>query len=157
MKYVNECVVFQEIPDEISLAINISNCPCRCPGCHSKYLWNDIGNELTHSELDEMLSKYLGEITCVVFMGGDAYINDINDLAMYMRNIYPSIKIGWYSGRTVISNLLNKELFNYIKIGPYIKHLGPLNKKTTNQRIYKKISNSEWEDITYKFWKSQSE
>ncbi|MEE1317239.1 MAG: 4Fe-4S cluster-binding domain-containing protein, partial [Prevotella sp.] len=89
MKYVNECVVFQEIPDEISLAINISNCPCRCPGCHSKYLWNDIGNELTHSELDEMLSKYLGEITCVVFMGGDAYINDINDLAMYMRNIYP--------------------------------------------------------------------
>ena len=157
MKYVNECVVFQEIPDEISLAINISNCPCRCPGCHSKYLWNDIGNELTHSELDEMLSKYLGEITCVVFMGGDAYINDRNDLAMYMRNIYPSIKIGWYSGRTVISNLLNKELFNYIKIGPYIKHLGPLNKKTTNQRIYRKISNSEWEDITYKFWKSQSE
>lgn len=154
MKYVNECVVFQEIPDEISLAINISNCPCRCPGCHSKYLWNDIGNELTHSELDEMLSKYLGEITCVVFMGGDAYINDINDLAMYMRNIYPSIKIGWYSGRTVISNLLNKELFNYIKIGPYIKHLGPLNKKTTNQRIYRKRSNSEWEDITYKFWKS---
>lgn len=157
MKYVNECVVFQEIPDEISLAINISNCPCRCPGCHSKYLWNDIGNELTHSELDEMLRKYLGEITCVVFMGGDAYINDINDLAMYMRNIYPSIKIGWYSGRTVISNLLNKELFNYIKIGPYIKHLGPLNKKTTNQRIYRKISNSEWEDITYKFWKNQSE
>ena len=157
MKYVNECVVFQEIPDEISLAINISNCPCRCPGCHSKYLWNDIGNELTHSELDEMLSKYLGEITCVVFMGGDAYINDITDLAMYMRNIYPSIKIGWYSGRTVISNLLNKELFNYIKIGPYIKHLGPLNKKTTNQRIYRKISNSEWEDITYKFWKSQPE
>lgn len=157
MKYVNECVVFQEIPDEISLAINISNCPCRCPGCHSKYLWNDIGNELTHSELDEMLSKYLGEITCVVFMGGDAYINDINDLAMYMRNIYPSIKIGWYSGRTVISNLLNKELFNYIKIGPYIKHLGPLNKKTTNQRIYRKTSNSEWEDITYKFWKSQPE
>ena len=154
MKYVNECVVFQEIPDEISLAINISNCPCRCPGCHSKYLWNDIGNELTHSELDEMLSKYLGEITCVVFMGGDAYINDINDLAMYMRNIYPSIKIGWYSGRTVISNLLNKELFNYIKIGPYIKPLGPLIKKTTNQRIYRKRSNSEWEDITYKFWKS---
>lgn len=154
MKYVNECVVFQEIPDEISLAINISNCPCRCPGCHSKYLWNDIGNELTHSELDEMLSKYLGEITCVIFMGGDAYINDINDLAMYMRNIYPSIKIGWYSGRTVISNLLNKELFNYIKIGPYIKHLGPLNKKTTNQRIYRKTSNSEWEDITYKFWKN---
>ena len=43
MKYVNESVVFAEIPDEVTLAINISNCPCRCPGCHSKFLWGDIG------------------------------------------------------------------------------------------------------------------
>ena len=101
MKYVNESVVFQEIPDEISLAINISNCPCRCPGCHSKYLWNDTGDELTHARLDEMLSKYHGEITCVVIMGGDASVNDVNDIAMYMRNIYPNIKIGWYSGNAI--------------------------------------------------------
>ena len=43
LKYVNTGVVFQEIPDEVTLAINISNCPCRCPGCHSHYLWEDIG------------------------------------------------------------------------------------------------------------------
>ena len=43
LKYVNTGIVFQEIPDEVTLAINISNCPCHCPGCHSHYLWEDIG------------------------------------------------------------------------------------------------------------------
>ena len=46
LKYVNTDVVFQEIPDEVTLAINISNCPCHCPGCHSRYLWEDIGLSL---------------------------------------------------------------------------------------------------------------
>ena len=50
MKYYNYDVVFQEIPDETTLAINISNCPCRCPGCHSKFLWEDVGVELTVKE-----------------------------------------------------------------------------------------------------------
>ena len=34
LKYVNTGIVFQEIPDEVTLAINISGCPCHCPGCH---------------------------------------------------------------------------------------------------------------------------
>ena len=47
IKYVNTEVVFQEIPDETTLAINISGCPCHCPGCHSSYLWEDVGTPLT--------------------------------------------------------------------------------------------------------------
>ena len=43
--------------------------------------------------------------------------------------------------------------FNYIKIGPYIKHLGPLKEKTTNQRLYRLMENGEFEDITSCFWK----
>ena len=35
LKYVNTGIVFQEIPDEVTLAVNISGCPCRCHGCHS--------------------------------------------------------------------------------------------------------------------------
>ena len=42
MKYVSTEVVFVEIPNEITLAINISGCKIRCPDCHSKYLWDDI-------------------------------------------------------------------------------------------------------------------
>lgn len=151
MKFVNESIVFQEIPDEVTLAINISNCPCRCPGCHSKYLWGDIGEPLTHELLEKMVTKYDDAITCVAFMGGDATINDLNDLAIYLKNIHPNLKVAWYSGKTLITPALNKNYFDYIKVGPYIEHLGPLNKKTTNQRLYKK-QNSEWLDITYRFW-----
>lgn len=153
MKYVNESVVFQEIPDEVTLAINISGCPCRCPGCHSKYLWGDTGEELTHCALDKMISKYEGEITCVCLMGGDASVSDINDTAMYMKNIHPALKMAWYSGKTVIARTLNLNVFDYIKVGPYIEHLGPLNRRATNQRLYKKIGREEWEDITSRFWR----
>lgn len=86
-------------------------------------------------------------------MGGDAFINDLNDMACYMRNIHPELKLAWYSGRTIISKNLMKHLFDYIKVGPYISHLGPLNKPTTNQRLYKKVGYDQWEDITSRFWK----
>lgn len=154
MKYVNESIVFQEIPDEVTLAINISNCPCRCPGCHSKFLWGDIGEELTHDKLDEMIIKYGDEITCISFMGGDANLQDLNDLARYMRNIHPNLKVAWYSGKTIIASDIKKGLFDYIKVGPYIAHLGPLNKETTNQRLYKRDRQTrQWNDITPRFWK----
>ena len=42
-RYINTDIVFQEFPDEVTLAINISECPCRCPGCHSQFLWADRG------------------------------------------------------------------------------------------------------------------
>lgn len=151
MKFVNESIVFQEIPDEVTLAINISNCPCCCPGCHSKYLWGDIGDVLTHDLLEKMITKYDNAITCVAFMGGDATINDLNDLAIYMKNIHPALKVAWYSGKTLIAPTLNKEYFDYIKVGPYIEHLGPLNKTTTNQRLYKRTGN-DWHDITSMIW-----
>ena len=38
LKYVDSQITFREIPDEITLCINISNCPFRCKGCHSKEL-----------------------------------------------------------------------------------------------------------------------
>ena len=46
LKYADYDIVFQEIPNEVTLAINISNCPNRCVGCHSPYLMEDVGEEL---------------------------------------------------------------------------------------------------------------
>ena len=37
VRYHNFDVVFAEIPGETTLAINITNCPNRCPGCHSPH------------------------------------------------------------------------------------------------------------------------
>jgi anaerobic ribonucleoside-triphosphate reductase activating protein len=61
--------------------------------------------------------------------------------------------VAWYSGKTVISRLIHKRDFDYIKIGPYIEHLGCLKDRTTNQRLYKRISDDEFSDITSRFWK----
>lgn len=153
LKFVNTGVVFQEIPEETTLAINLSNCPCHCPGCHSHYLWDDIGTVLDEAELDRLVSKYGADVTCVCFMGGDAEPQSVNGLAAYVHRKFPKLKVGWYSGRTILSGLVDKSNFNYIKIGPYIRHLGPLNSKTTNQRLYQVMPDGSLNDITGKFWK----
>ena len=41
MVKVDTLVSFQEVPDEITLCINISNCPCHCEGL--SLAWQDIG------------------------------------------------------------------------------------------------------------------
>jgi anaerobic ribonucleoside-triphosphate reductase activating protein len=155
LKYVNTGIVFQEIPDEVTLAINISNCPCRCPGCHSQYLWEDIGLPLDTDAIDDFIVKYGKDITCLAFMGGDADPKGINLLAQYIHEEHPQFRVAWYSGRLRIPVGVTKTDFDYIKIGPYIRHLGPLNKPTTNQRIYRQEANGEFKDITQRFWKQQ--
>ena len=153
LKYVNTDIVFQEIPDEVTLAINISNCPCHCPGCHSQYLWEDIGQPLNTDAIDDFVAQYGNDITCISLMGGDAAPREVNMLAQYIHETYPQFKVAWYSGRTVISRLVVKTDFDYIKIGPYIEHLGPLKAKTTNQRMYRKTDDGTFEDITERFWR----
>ena len=155
LKYYNAMVVFEEIPDEITLAINITNCPCRCVGCHSKFLWEDVGTELTFEELERLIKENDG-ITCVCFMGGDANVNEINELAekMVISSKYDNLKIGWYSGRDEISKDFDFLYFDYVKIGHYDEKLGGLDKETTNQRLYRITFNaSMFVDITNKFWK----
>ncbi len=155
LKYVNTGIVFQEIPDEVTLAINISNCPCHCPGCHSHYLWEDIGLPLDASAIDAFIEKYGRDITCVAFMGGDADPKGVNLLAQYIHEEYPQFKVAWYSGRLRITSDVIKTDFDYIKVGPYIRHLGPLNSPTTNQRLYRQEDDGNFEDITYRFWRKQ--
>lgn len=160
MKYCETAITFSEVPDEVTLCINISNCPCHCQGCHSAYLAEDIGEELTFEVLDSLIKKNEG-ITCVAFMGGDAEPATVNDLASYVKESYPNIKTAWYSGRQELSKDIEIKNFNAIKLGPYIEELGPLNSKTTNQRFYevRQVSDVEGklyyglDDVTYKFWK----
>jgi len=149
-KTVGYDIVFQEIPDEISLAINISNCPFRCPGCHSPYLQEDIGEELTTGLLQSWIEKYAGEITCVLFMGGDKTVSRICELSKFVKQNYPGLKTAWYSGRET-TDCFQAENFDFVKFGPYKEKLGGLKSKTTNQRLYK-IKDGRFEDITSSFW-----
>lgn len=151
LKYYNTMVVFEEIPTEISLAINISNCPCRCPECHSKYLWEDIGEELTNTSLRKLIIENEG-ISAICLMGGDSDVPSLNELAKYVKENYSKIKVGWYSGRDELSKDINLDYFDYIKIGHYDGKYGSLDKETTNQRFYF-VNNGELIDKTYIFRK----
>lgn len=135
LKYIGYSVVMQEVPNEISLAINISGCPYKCKGCHSKYLWEDVGNSLL-DEMDILLRKYDGLITCVCFMGGD---QNIEELMICIKKAKDKcLKTCLYTGIDSI-NFVDKKLLkelDYIKTGKYIEELGGLNQKTTNQKMY---------------------
>lgn len=155
MKYVSTEVVFVEIPNEITLAINISGCKIRCPDCHSKYLWDDIGDELTTDALNTVIEENDG-VSCVCFMGGK--FNEIKKLLEFIQNNHPSLRAAWYTGESELprdNGLL--ELLDYIKIGPYIKDKGGLDSKGTNQRMYEVVYDKNGRrilnDITYKFQK----
>lgn len=155
IKYVDTLVSFSEVPDEITLCINISNCPCYCKNCHSSYLANDIGKELNSHSLKNLIDNNKG-ITCVSFMGGDSNPSDIDALAQWIKIYYP-IKVAWYSGRQELNKNIQLENFDYLKLGPYIEELGPLNSKTTNQRFYKVVKKNlvyTLDNITYKFLKN---
>ena len=136
MKYVETMVVFREVPDEVTLAINISNCPVKCPGCHSSYLAQDIGEELDKESLAMLVKRNPG-ISCVSFMGGDAEPAKVGQLAIEVKEIDPSLKTCWYSGRDLEHAKPNLEVLDFVKVGPYIEEMGPLDSPTTNQRFYK--------------------
>lgn len=152
LKYTNTQLGFREFPDEVALLINISNCPNNCPGCHSSYLAQDIGEVLNERALDDLINEYSG-ITCIGFMGGDNDHLTLNRLVKYIKLKY-NLNTGWYSGKPYIS-LSNEDLmnFNYIKVGPYIEEFGPLDNPNTNQRMYK-VEDGEMIDITNKFWRN---
>lgn len=150
LKVASYDVVFQEIPGEVTLALNLSGCPCHCPGCHSPHLAEDIGEPLDEDLLDSLIAKYAGLITCVAFMGGDADPAEVFRLAEHVKGL----KTAWYSGRQSTPNNLKTPIsLHYVKFGPYNEELGGLKSKKTNQHLYKR-ENDKWTDITSVFWKN---
>lgn len=164
LKFVDFRVCFQEVPDEISLCINISNCPHKCKGCHSPYLQEDIGHVLTTAVLDQMIESNSG-ITCVCFMGGDNDIPCLHTLAKHVKDNH-RLLTAWYTGLTFGPQMGRPicEVFDFIKIGPYMEQCGPLTNPNTNQRFYTKGSAMKkmdanpymWYDTTNKFWTDES-
>lgn len=151
-------VVFEEIPDEVTLAIEITNCPGHCVGCHSPWLREDIGEELTEERLSELINANNG-ITCVCFMGEGKDPEALKNLAKVVHMNFPGIKTALYSGREEVEDEYDV-FFNYIKVGPYKPEFGPLNKETTNQRLYLIICYLDdrkcvRKDITNKFWRKK--
>lgn len=135
LKYTHYDIVFQEVPNEVTLVFNISGCPYRCKGCHSQYLWDYIGNDV-RQDIGDVISKYKELITCVCFMGGDQNIVELQELLMMVKDIY-KLKTCIYSGNDNLNTFSELvEYLDYLKIGRYIEELGGLGSDYTNQKFY---------------------
>ena len=161
LKYLDSYVTLAEVPDEISLCINLVGCNTHCQGCHSPWLWDTYKGEypnnlkpkeLTIEELEKLIKVNEG-VSCVCIMGGDYDIPSTYKIFSWLRE-NTNLKTAWYSGQS-IRNDMNLGNFDYIKTGFYWEEKGPLNSPNTNQRFYK-VSNYKLEDITFKFRKHES-
>ena len=163
LKFYGYAVTFAEFPEEISLLLNISNCPGTCSHCSEPELRQDIGTELTNNKIDELIKNNRG-ITLFGLMGGDSDHKDCVRIAKYIHEKY-EIKVGMYSGKDTIDfDLLN--CLDYYKIGHFIMPVGPVETwgqqqcgplcfPQTNQVMLKKIKEGIFENITYKFQKEK--
>lgn len=135
LKYIGYSIVFQEVPNEISLTLNVSGCPYRCSGCHSKFLWEDEGMPIKAS-LPSLLKEYKGRITTVCFMGGDHNLIELAELLKMVRE--DGLKTCLYSGADDINKFNGiLDVLDFLKVGHYEEALGGLDSETTNQRFYK--------------------
>lgn len=157
LKFLDTAIGFQEVPNETTLCINITGCPCNCVGCHSPELSSNIGRDLTVHEILKLKCLYGEGITCICLMGGDSDPAYVNEMAKVIKDDNMPFKCAWYSGRQYIPDEIELKNFDYIKIGPYIEKLGPLNSKTTNQQFFKidHVAGKDFVvDITSKFWEN---
>ena len=139
-------VVLEEIPDRVSLAVEISNCRGNCVGCHSPFLKKDIGEELTPAVIDALVAGNFG-VDCFLFLGEGNDAASLLALAAHIRTFHPALALALYSGREDVEPEI-WEAFDYVKVGPYLAECGPLNERTTNQRMY-----YHRQDITPRFWR----
>ena len=165
LKYYDVAIVFEEFPEETTLAVNITACPGMCDGCSEPWLLEDVGTELTNDEIDRLIFEH-SDITCFGLMGGDSNHDDVVRIAEYIHQKYPEIKVGMYSGREYMSEKLLKVLDLY-KIGRWIMPRGPVEDwhKTncgvlqfpwSNQLLFEKLNTADgvcWVNTTYKFRK----
>ena len=128
--------VLQEVPEEISLRFTISGCPLRCEGCNSPFLWKEgSGSKIEFEAYKDILYRYFGIATCVLFMGGEWHENELIEMLKYAQE--HGYKTCLYTGEVTVSQDILKHL-TYIKTGKWIKQLGGLKSKNTNQ-IFKEV------------------
>ncbi|WP_136468828.1 anaerobic ribonucleoside-triphosphate reductase activating protein [Flagellimonas onchidii] len=133
MLYSQLQIVLQEVPGEISLCFSISGCPLRCKGCHSPFLWKEgNGEKLTPHLFANILYKYHGFASCVLFMGGEWHQNELVQHLKFAKA--KGYKTCLYTGQDYVEDAILQQL-TWIKTGKWIQSLGGLNNRKTNQKF----------------------
>lgn len=127
-------VVFQEVPDEVSLAFTITGCPLRCEGCHSQDTWNrHLGEPLNLQSFKSYLTRYQLMISCVLFFGGEWCSEQLIEKLICARHL--GLKTCLYTGLEKVPQRITQHL-DYLKLGAWRSSRGGLNDINTNQRFY---------------------
>ena len=143
LKYLGYGITLQEVPNEVSLVINVSGCPHKCEGCHSQYLW-DYDGYFIKDDLVSMVQEYNGMISCVCFMGGEQNLYELLDHLVYIKSL--GLKTCLYTGCSFIDDLEPLlEYLDWVKIGSYKEKLTVddnmcygVKLATSNQKLLKK-------------------
>ncbi len=138
LRFTAEQVVWQEVPNEVSLAFLFSGCPLRCKGCHSADAWKQgVGTELTEEYLRGRLKRYRGLIGCVLFMGGEWLPEELQKMLAVVGQ--SGLKTCLYTGlereelEAVSADIVPQ--LTYLKTGRWRMELGGLDSPATNQRF----------------------
>ena len=134
-------ITLQELPNMISFYIQFSECHIQCEGCHSNYLWGTYDNYKSLNWIVDKAKSAREQGADAIILFGDVN-NNISPLNYFKlcENLADILPICVYSGAdTLVDSLGNLDTLRYIKwikLGHYSKTAGPLDSKTTNQRIY---------------------
>ena len=123
-----------------------------------------MGEELTPAIIDGLVDANFG-VDCFLFLGEGRDPERLLELASHVRDL--GLVPALYSGRREVDGPY-WEVFDYVKVGPYIPENGPLNNPSTNQRLYRvlgpeekapegaefrmRASGRRFVDITPRFW-----
>ena len=138
LRFSVEQIVWQEVPNEVSLAFLFSGCPLRCQGCHSADSWKaGQGTVLTESHLAGRLQRYRGLISCVLFMGGEWVPGELRRMLEVV--VRAGLRTCLYTGlereelEAVSADIIPH--LTYLKTGRWRAELGGLESPRTNQRF----------------------
>ena len=150
---ITPSVVFQEVPNEISLCFSITGCKVGCKGCHSTELWDQQnGLKLTNQLFIQYLKQYQGLISCVVFFGGEWQPSALIEKLLIAKNF--GLKTCLYSGEEAGEKYIDLRItqhLNFLKTGAWRPELGGLASSTTNQ-IFRDLSTGK--KLNYLFTKN---
>lgn len=139
-------VVFQEVPEHISLAFTITGCQLGCKGCHSASTWNaNIGLPLTSAKFEHYLTTYSDLIACVLFFGGEWQLDTLIQRLKQAKN--RGLKTCLYTGLDILPAMLTPHL-DFAKTGRWEAKRGGLASPLTNQKF---INLNTGELLNYRF------
>lgn len=152
MYYHDMQIALQEVPGQISICFSISGCQLKCPGCHSPFLWKEkYGEKLTQNIYLDILDRYKGLATCVLFMGGEWHTQKLSKYLNIAQKL--GYKTCLYTGETSVSKCILDEL-TWIKTGRWDSDLGGLDSAKTNQKFIEVASNTPLNHLFLKTQKS---